>query len=437
MDNLAQQRDWINSWMAKNNAVFVLNKNGKSVVQENSYDPIPRVISADDFNYIERGLMQRVNALNLFLNDIYGNRMIVRDGVIPEQFVFSSPEFRSAYLGYKPPKSLFNHISATDLIQCADGNWYVMEDNLGVPLGAAYPLFSRKLAKSIEPESFENDKLCDNSGFAILLNQLYTDVAQGLDNKGGITVILSQGENSPSYFELNYMAEITNSILAMPEELTIMDDSVYYRSPQGGFQKVSVIHRQTPDNDLDPLIFDIRSGTGVSHLMEACRSGKVAVISAPGCALADDKGLYYFIPDMIRYYLDEEPILPNVPTYLPTKEDELSYILGHLPELVIRDVTGKGDKKTYFGSGLSGGQIQELRNKLIRNPRRYVAQKVMDIAKLDTLSEDGKSIEQCRCYFRAFTVHCDSIRVWMGGISRFTRNGSGKSGFKDTWILSE
>lgn len=441
MNDLTRQRQRVNTWMAGNGATFSVTHQGREVVSPEPYDPIPLVLSAQEFTHLEQGLIQRICALNLFLSDIYGSRMIVRDGVIPEEFVYSSPEFQPACMGLKPACNLYNHITATDLVKDASGQWYVMQDNLAVPAGAVYPHFARKLSRAVSPETYEVPHLCDNCGLDILLDQLYHDLAEGLQNNTGITVVLQSGPHPNALFELRYLAELTGAVLAAPEDLTVMEDAVYYRSPEGGgYQKVSVIHRQVADAQLDPLVFDVDSTQGVPHLMEAYRRGKVAIVNAPGCGIADDKGLNYFVPQMIRYYLDEEPILPNVPTWLPWYSDQRKYILDHIDELIIKDITGDPSKSSIRTSELTAQARNAIKEKLLRYPRRYIAQQTMDIETAPVLDADGVTRHPARTDLRCYTVHCDSIRVWMGGLGRFSRideQGQYISGFKDAWVMSE
>ena len=436
--SLTQQR--VNSWMQQQGAQFAVVRQGRRQVTENPFDPIPRVIPGNEFTYLEQGLIQRINALNLFLGDIYHQRMILRDGVIPEEFVFSSPDFRPECMNLTPAKNLYTHITATDLIRTRDGKWFAMEDSLSVPDGITYPHFARKLARELSPETYDVPTLCDNCGLDILLRQLYRDI---MDDdpalEDGIVVVLSEGEDSLSAFELHYMASLTGAVVAKADDLIVMDNKVYYRAPEGGFQRVSIIHRQALDRMLDPLCFDEKTPCGIPHLMEVYCAGNIAIINAPGCSVAEDRGLHYFIPAMIRYYLDEEPILPNVPAYLPWYQDQKDYVLSHMDSLIFKEVGSDRRVGAVFGRDLSGTEKAALSARIQAEPRRYIAQEVIDAERLPVTAPDGQQYE-ARCDFRAYTVHSDSIRVWMGGLSRFTvhrPDGTPVSGFKDTWVLSE
>ncbi len=436
--SLTQQR--VNQWMQQQGARFAVVRQGRRQITENPFDPTPRVIPGKEFTYLEQGLIQRINALNLFLGDIYHQRMILRDGVIPEEFVFSSPDFRPECMNLTPAKSLYTHITATDLIRTRDGKWFAMEDSLSVPDGITYPHFARKIARELSPEAYEVPTLCDNCGLDILLRQLYRDIVDddpALED--GIVVVLSEGEDSLSSFELHYMASLTGAVVARADDLIVMDNKVYYRVPEGGFQRVSIIHRQALDRMLDPLCFDEDTPCGIPHLMEVYCAGNIAIINAPGCSVAEDRGLHCFIPAMIRYYLDEEPILPNVPAYLPWYPDQKDYVLSHMDSLIFKEVGSDRRVGAVFGRDLSGTEKAALAARIQAEPRRYIAQEFLDAERLPVTAPDGQQYE-ARCDFRAYTVHSDSIRVWMGGLSRFTvhrPDGTPVSGFKDTWVLSE
>lgn len=441
MEELAQQKAQVNNWMLERGARFAVVRQGHRQLNETPYDPIPRVLSSETFTYLEQGLIQRVSAMNLFLNDIYHDRMILRDEVIPEEFVFSSTDFLPQCMQLTPPKSIYTHITATDLVCSKDGVWYAMEDSLSVPDGITYPHFARKLCRELSPEDYALPTLCDNCGLDILFCQLYHDIMDDDPNlEDGIVVLLSEGEKALSSFELHYMASLSGAVVASAEDMIVMDNKVYYRSPEGGFQKVSIIHRLALDRMLDPLCFDENTPCGIPHLMEVYCSGKVAIINAPGCSVAEDRGLGCFIPAMIRYYLDEEPILPGIPTYLPWYAEQREYVLSNMDKLVFKEVGSYRRTGAVFGNRLSETEQAALAMRIIRNPRRFIAQEMIEVEQLPVLRADGVSTMPARCDFRAYTVHSDSIRVWMGGLSRFTvpgEDGTPVSGFKDTWVMSE
>lgn len=441
MQDLLLQKQRVNQWMKEQGAKFAVVRQGKRQLMEEPYDPIPRILSADTFTHLEQGLIQRITAMNLFLNDIHHQRMILQDGVIPEEFVFSSPDFRCQCMGITPPLSIYTHITATDLICSTDGTWYVMEDSLSVPDGITYPCFARKLCREVSPESFTDPNLCDNCGLDILLGQLYKDIMDGnAELEDGIVVLLSEGEETLSTFELHYMASLTGAVVATADQLIVMDNKVWYRSPEGGFQKVSILHRSALDTMLDPLCFDKDSPCGIPHLMEVYCAGRIAIINAPGCSIAEDRGIRYFIPAMIRYYLDEEPILQNTPTYLPWYSQQREYVLTHMDSLVFKEVSSDRRVGAIYGRDMTEKEKAALAVDILKYPRKYIAQEIIETEELPVLRSDGVSQKPARCDFRAYTVHSDSIRVWMGGLSRFTvinKHGTSISGFKDTWVMSK
>ena len=436
MQDLSSARALVNDWMREHGASFSVIRQGSRQTADAPFDPIPRILSAADFTMLERGLIQRVSAMNLFLSDIYGHRMILRDGVIPEEFVFSSPDFRPECMNLRPVKDIYTHITATDLIHTADGKWYVMEDSLVYPAGITYPHFSRKLLRERFPEDYRVSGLCDNCGLDILLRQLYRDVMEGNSAlEDGIVVLLRCSADPEMDFEIRYMAQLTGAVAALPDELIVMDNKVYYRSPIGGFRRVAILHRALWDRDLDPMCFDETYG-GIPHLMEVYSAGNIAILNAPGCALGEDRGLLPFVPDMIRYYLDEEPLLLGVPSYLPWYEDQRAYILSHMDQMFFKDVASNRRTAAIRGSSLTPEQRTRLAAEIEADPRRFLAQEVLR-SEQEPVFSAGNSLH--RCDLRLYTVHSDSIRVWMGGLSRFVVHGedSADAGFKDTWVMAE
>lgn len=274
--------------------------------------------------------------------------------VIPEDFVFSSSGFLPQMIEIHPAKDIYAHIAGIDLVQGKNGNWYVPEDNLRIPSGASYPMIARDLLRKAAPEVFRSNAVVDNRNYASMLKETMDYVSQG-----GINVILTPGRYNASYFEHSYLAEKTGATLAIPQELSVQDTNVYYRNHLGEHVKVGAIYRRISDEFIDPLMFNPESLIGVPQLMSAYTCGNVALVNAPGNGIADDKGIYYFVPKMIRYYLKEEPILKNAPTYLPFYEKDREYVLAHLSELVIKDVVEAGGYGVVFGRDMDETQLQE------------------------------------------------------------------------------
>ena len=336
MDSLIRHKQQINQQLARYGVKFGIYKNG--VFQERlfPYDPIPRIITAEEWETLERGLRQRVDALNLFLADVYGKQRILADGVVPEEFVYRSPGYLPQCQGITPPGGVYSHISGINLVKGKNGTWYVLEDNLRIPSGASYPLIARGLCRRCSPETFRNYNVRDNRDYGQRLRQTMDSV-----NTGGINVVFTPGRYNAAYFEHSYLAEKSGAILAESSDLYVRDCVLYYRSIQGD-QRVGAVYRRVSDEYMDPLAFEPTSLIGIPNLMEVYRAGNVAVLNAFGNGVADDKGIYYFVPKMIRYYLNREPILENAPTYLPFYAEDRTYVLEHLNQLVVKDVAEAG-----------------------------------------------------------------------------------------------
>ena len=426
----------INELLRRYGVKFGIYKNGVFKEQFFPFDPIPRVISAVDFQFIEKGLVQRVNALNEFLFYIYHEKKIVRDGIIPEDFIYLSKGYLAQCEGITPPGKIYSHISGIDLVQGKDGTWYILEDNLRIPSGASYPLIARELTRIACPGAFTREPVTDNRNYAELLRDTMEHI-----NCGGIRAILTPGRYNAAYFEHSYLAELTDSVLVQNDALFVEDNKLYQRTYNGGKTRIGVLYRRISDEYLDPLNFCADSVIGIPNLMEVYRSGNLGLINAPGNGVADDKGIYYFVPKMIRYYLGETPILQNAPTYLPFYEEDRRYVLEHLGSLVIKDVSEAGGYGVVFGSALTKEKLTELRDTILAEPRRFIAQEVIDFLDLPIL-DAGKTVMR-KADLRAFVLTGSKTRVWASGLTRFSRNpdsfvvnSSQGGGFKDTWVLS-
>lgn len=425
----------INELLARYGVKFGIYKNGSFKEQLFPFDAIPRVITAEDFADMEKGLVQRVDALNMFLADIYSEGKIIKDGIIPEDFVYISKGYLAPCAGVMPPKGIYSHISGIDLVQAKDGEWYILEDNLRIPSGASYPLIARELCRMTSPSVFESGKIADNRNYASLLRSTMDNV-----NCGGINVILTPGRYNAAYFEHSYLAEKTGAVLVQNTDLFVEDNILYMKDYLGGKTKVGAVYRRISDEYLDPLTFLPESLIGVPHIMDAYRAGNVAILNAPGNGVADDKGIYYFVPKMIKYYLDEEPILKNAPTYLPFYEEDRKYVLDNLEKLVIKDVSEAGGYGVVFGRDMTKEQLSDWRTLITEQSRRFIAQEVIDFIDLEVM-ENGQSVMR-KADLRAFVLSGEKTRVWPSGLTRFSRiadsfvvNSSQGGGFKDTWVL--
>lgn len=437
MRELVEHTEGINRLMARYGVKFGIYRDGEFHEQLFPFDAIPRVITHEDFKYLEKGLIQRVDALNLFLNDIYGEKKIIKDKVVPEEFVFISSGYFPQCEGIIPPKNIYSHISGIDLVLGKDGQWYILEDNLRIPSGASYPMIAREICRRVSPATFGNNSVEDNRNYAAMLRETLEWV-----NTGGIPVIMTPGRYNAAYFEHSYLAERTGSALATCTDLFVEDNYLYYRDYRKKKQKVGVIYRRISDDYLDPMTFLPESLIGIPNIMDVYRSGNVAIVNAPGNGVADDKGIYYFVPKMIRYYLDQEPILKNAPTYLPFYEEDRKYVLDNLEKLVVKDVAEAGGYGVTFGNELSREKRSEMKNLIEKEPRRFIAQEVIDFQDMEVMNGNEKVLRKAD--LRAFVLSGETTRVWPSGLTRFSRNAdsfvvnsSQGGGFKDTWVLSQ
>lgn len=435
--DLLKHTDTVNELLARYGVKFGIYKNNEFKEQLFPFDAIPRIIAHEEFLFLERGLKQRVMALNLFIKDIYSKKQIVKDGIVPEDFIFASSGYMAECENAMPPRGIYAHISGIDLVKGKDGKWYILEDNLRVPSGASYPMIARELCRRSSPDTFHDNHLEDNRNYAGLLRHTMDYV-----NTGGHTVILTPGRYNAAYFEHSYLAEKTGAHLVNGAELRVKNDRLYYVSVDGSLELVGAVYRRISDDYLDPMNFRPDSLIGIPHIYDVFRKGNVALLNAPGNGVADDKGIYYFVPKMIRYYLDEEPVLSNAPTYLPFYEEDMRYVLENFDRLVLKDVAEAGGYGVVFGSSMSKEQKEDFIALLKREPRRFIAQEVIDFQDLDIM--DDCFVVPRKADLRAFVLMAEEPLVWKSGLTRFSRNpdsfivnSSQGGGFKDTWVLSQ
>ncbi|MDR1723421.1 MAG: circularly permuted type 2 ATP-grasp protein [Tannerella sp.] len=435
MQTLIEQRDAVNNWLERFGVRFGIYKGGVFHEQLFPFDPIPRVIPKKDWEFIKTGLIQRVNALNLFLEDVYNEKKILKDGVIPEEFIYSSKGYLPQCEGIIPPKKIYAHISGIDLVQSKDGQWIVLEDNLRIPSGASYPIIARTITRKVSPHTFEHNNISDNRNYITLLR----DTMNYVNVDDGLSVILTPGRYNSAFFEHSFLAEKTGAILAFPGDLVVEDDYVYYKGLFNVRERVGVIYRRVSDEYLDPLVFEKTSLLGIPNLMRVYTKGNVAVVNAIGNGIADDKGLCYFVPKMVEYYLGETAMLQNAPTYLPYYEADRKYVLENIKSLVIKDVSEAGGYGVMFGRDMSAEELDRIKKLIISEPRRWIAQEVIDFIDLEVL--EGHEKVYRKADLRAFVLCGAETRVWNSGLTRFARqpdsfvvNSSQGGGFKDTWV---
>ncbi len=429
--------DTVNELLARYGVKFGIYKNNMFQEQLFPFDMIPRVIEKQEFAFLEKGLKQRVLALNEFIKDIYGDKKIVRDGIVPEEFIYAGSGYLAQCEGVMPPKGIYSHISGIDLVQGKDKQWYILEDNLRIPSGASYPMIARELCRRSTPITFEKNAIEDNRNYAKLLRRTMDHV-----NTGGHTVILSPGRYNAAYFEHSYLAEKTGAHLVTGSELVVENDHLYFIDYSGKKEPVGAVYRRISDEYLDPMNFNEESVIGIPHIYDIYRKGNVALLNAPGNGVADDKGIYYFVPKMIQYYLGEEAVLQNAPTYLPYYKEDMDYVLEHFDSLVLKDVAEAGGYGIVFGNKLTREEKEHFLALLKEQPRRFIAQEVIDFLDID-IYENGE-VTPRKADLRAFVLMADEPMVWKSGLTRFSRNpdsfivnSSQGGGFKDTWVMAE
>ena len=434
--DLIDSRDAVNRWMERFGVRFGVYKHGVFNEQLFPFDSVPRIIPKKDWDYLEAGLKQRVKTLNMFLWDIYHDKQIVKDGVVPQEFAYSSKGYMPECEGVDPVNKVYAHIAGIDLVEGKNGQWYVLEDNLRIPSGASYPLIARTLCRKVSPETFTYNSVAENRDYSKLLKEMMRNMAVD----GGLTVILTPGRYNSAFFEHSYLAEKTGATLAYPGDLFVEDDKVYYAGINRKKTRVGAIYRRVSDEYLDPLTFEASSLLGIPGVMQAYKAGNVALINAIGNGVADDKGIYYFVPKMVKYYLNEEPILQNAPTYLPYYEEDKRYVLENIEKLVIKDVSEAGGYGVMFGKDMDEEMLAKMRKLLEDEPRRWIAQEVIDFKDMELLEGDG--VVERKADLRAFVVTGKDTKVWKSGLTRFSRNpdsfvvnSSQGGGFKDTWVM--
>lgn len=438
LKELIDSRDAVNNWMERFGVRFGVYKHGVFNEQLFPFDSIPRVIPKKDWDYLEAGLQQRVKALNMFLWDIYHDKRIIKDGIVPEEFVYSSKGYTPECEGVDPVNRVYAHIAGIDLVEGKDNKWYVLEDNLRIPSGASYPMIARKLCRKVSPNTFAYNSVADNRDYNVLLKEMMDDMCVD----GGINVILTPGRYNSAFFEHSYLAEKTGATLAYPGDLVVEDNKVYYVGMFKEKTRVGAIYRRVSDEYMDPLMFEASSLLGIPGVMQAYKEGNVALINAIGNGVADDKGIYYFVPKMVEYYMNETPILQNAPTYLPYYEDDKKYVLENLEKLVIKDVSEAGGYGVMFGNEMDEKKLKEMRQLIEDEPRRWIAQEVIDFKDMELL--EGNEIVERKADLRAFVISGKETKVWKSGLTRFSRNpdsfvvnSSQGGGFKDTWVMGK
>jgi uncharacterized circularly permuted ATP-grasp superfamily protein len=403
------------------------------------YDLLPRIITSAEWARVERGLTQRITALNLFLKDIYNEGRILKDGIVPRELVYTCPQFRRQMMGLQVPRNVYVAVCGTDLIRMENGDFAVLEDNLRVPSGVSYMLTNRRVMKRIFPQLFRNYNVKPIEQYTqLLLGTLRSLAPEGRPEPN--IVLLSPGVFNSAYFEHAYLARQMGIELVEGRDLVVHDNVCYMRTTSG-LRRVDVIYRRVDDDFIDPLSFRPDSILGVAGLFNAYRAGNVTLANAFGTGVADDKALYAYVPDIIRYYLSEEPVLNNVETYLCTREKEKNYVLANLDKLVVKAVGESGGYGMLIGTQATPKEREVFAEKIKANPRNYIAQPTISFSRAPCLI--GDELEPRHVDLRPYVLYGDKVTIVPGGLTRVALkrgslvvNSSQGGGSKDTWVLS-
>jgi uncharacterized circularly permuted ATP-grasp superfamily protein len=404
------------------------------------FDIIPRIIPSAEWSQLHLGLRQRVKALNLFIHDIYHQQNIVKAGVIPAEQIFRNAQYRPEMQGINVPSDIYAQIAGIDIVRAGEGEFYVLEDNLRVPSGVSYMLEDRKMMMRLFPDLFARHKIAPVAHYPDLLLDMLRSVApQGVDDP--TVVVMTPGMYNSAYFEHAFLAQQMGVELVEGQDLFVNDNHVYMRTTRGP-QRVDVIYRRVDDDFLDPLVFRADSSLGVPGLLSVYRAGRVALANAIGTGVADDKSIYPYVPDMIRFYLSEQPILNNVPTYQCRKKEDLQYTLDHLAELVVKEVHGAGGYGMLVGPASTRAEIEDFRQRLLAKPEGYIAQPTLALSACPTYVESG--IAPRHIDLRPFVLSGKTVTMVPGGLTRVALkegslvvNSSQGGGTKDTWVLEK
>tara|TARA_S200000501_G_scaffold374269_1_gene423402 strand:+ start:39 stop:1463 length:1425 start_codon:yes stop_codon:yes gene_type:complete len=437
-DILSSKREEANVIFQQVGITFAIQGNEAGNERLIPFDMVPRIIPQSEWKQIFEGLRQRILALNMFIHDIYGKQSILKDGLIPSEHIFRNTQYRPEMHNVSVASDIYTHVAGIDIVRAEKGQFYVLEDNLRVPSGVSYMLENRKMMMRLFPELFSINRIAPIAHYPNLLLDMLRSVApHGVDDPN--VVVMTPGVNNSAYFEHTFLAQQMGVELVEGKDLFVNDSYIYMRTTQGP-KRVDVIYRRLDDDFLDPLFFRQDSCLGVPGLFSVYRSGKVTISNAIGTGIADDKSVYPYVPEMIRFYLSEEPILLNVPTYLCRKKQDLSYTLDNLDKLVIKEIHGAGGYGMLIGPASTKNEIEKFRQILIKNPDGYISQPTLTLSSCPTFVESG--IAPRHIDLRPFVLSGKKVTMVPGGLTRVALkkdslivNSSQGGGTKDTWIL--
>ncbi len=439
-DELNKKEELARRLFMSQGITFTVYSSGEGIEKIFPFDIIPRIITASEWELVERGITQRLRALNLFLKDVYHQQFILKDGIVPVDLVYSCPHFLREMQGVFVPHDIYIHIAGIDLIRDSDGTFYVLEDNLRTPSGVSYMIENREITKRIFPDLIPQNRVLPVTHYPnILLKNLMALSPRQISNPN--VVLLTPGIYNSAYFEHTTLARLMGIELVEGRDLVVEDHRVFMKTT-AGLQQVDVIYRRVDDDFLDPLVFKPESTLGVSGLLSAYRKGNVAIVNAIGNGVADDKAVYVFVPEMIRYYLNEEPILKNVPTLHLSNPDDQKHVLANINKMVIKKTNESGGYGMLMGHIASEKEIEDYKKEILKDPRQFIAQPVINLSSAPCYI-NGK-MQPRRIDLRPFALCGPSgIEIVPGGLTRVALregslvvNSSQGGGSKDTWVLA-
>ncbi|MFO0333824.1 MAG: circularly permuted type 2 ATP-grasp protein [Pseudomonadota bacterium] len=437
-DRLARKRAEADSLFHRVGITFAVYGEREGAERLIPFDIVPRILPAPEWDQLAAGLRQRVRALNAFLADVYHDQEILRSGRVPPEQILCNAQYRPEMQGIDLPGGIYAHIAGIDFVRAGDGRFHVLEDNLRVPSGVSYMLENRKMMMRLFPELFARHPVAPVEHYPdVLLDNLRSVAPVGVSDP--VVALLTPGAHNSAYFEHAFLAQQMGIELVEGQDLYVREDAVYMRTTRGPV-RVDVIYRRIDDDFLDPLAFRPDSMLGVPGLLSAYRAGRVTIANAIGTGIADDKSVYPYVPDMIRFYLGEEPLIDNVPTYVLRRPDDLAYTLAHLPELVVKEVHGAGGYGMLIGPAATQAQLDDFRARITAHPERYIAQPTLALSTCPTFVESGLAPRHID--LRPYVLSGREVTIVPGGLTRVALrkgslvvNSSQGGGTKDTWVL--
>jgi len=440
-DDIKARREVINIFFRNQGITFTVYGEEQGVERLFPFDLIPRVVPANEWQTIEKGLTQRITALNEFLKDIYHSQKILKDKIIPAELILGSQHFRREFVGINPPLGIYIHVTGSDIIRDHDGKYLVLEDNLRTPSGVSYMLQNRQAMKRAFPVLFDKYKIRPIENYPQELLRTLQEIGQSARREPNV-VVLTPGIYNSAYFEHSFLARQMGVELTEGKDLVVNNNKVYTRTTRG-LEQVDVIYRRIDDAYLDPLVFRPDSKLGVAGLVNAYRKGNVTLANAIGTGVADDKVIYSFVPKIIKYYLGEDPILENVPTWLASNPDDLKYILANLDSLVVKAANESGGYGMLIGPESTLEQQEQFAEMLVANPRNYIAQPTISLSRHPSFFHDTE-LWGCHIDLRPYVLYGNNITIVPGGLTRVALkrgslvvNSSQGGGSKDTWVVDE